>query len=114
MEEFGYTEEIARTKLYTGGLQIVTAQAYQLQQILEDYYANEDNFEKADDSVIHPESSFVLIHPTTGDVLAIVGGRGEKTSNRILNYATQTKRPSGSSIKPLTVYGPAVEYGLIG
>ncbi len=113
MEQFGYTKEIARTKLYTGGLQIVTAQDITLQEILEDYYENEANFEKVDDSVIQPESSFVLIHPNTGEVLAIVGGRGEKTANRILNYATVTKRPSGSSIKPLTVYAPAIEAGII-
>ncbi len=113
MEEYGYTQDIAFTKLYTGGLQIVIAMDPELQAILEDYYENEDNFEKVDDSLIQPESSFVLLDPKTSNVLAIVGGRGEKTANRILNYATKTTRPSGSSIKPLTVYGPAIETGLL-
>lgn len=113
MQEYGYTEDIARTKLYTGGLQIITAQNPKLQGILEEYYENDDNFEKVDESLIQPESSFVLLDPYNGDVLAVVGGRGEKTGNRLLNYATGTKRPSGSSIKPITVYAPAIEYGLV-
>ncbi len=113
MKEYGYTSDIAYTKLYTGGLQIVIAMDPELQAILEDYYENENNFEKVDDSLIQPESSFVLLDPKTSNVLAIVGGRGEKTANRILNYATKTTRPSGSSIKPLTVYAPALELGLI-
>lgn len=113
MEKFGYTEEIAFTKLYTGGLQIVTAQDREVQKILEEYYENESNFEKLDDSLIQYESSFVIIHPKNGNVLAVVGGRGEKTGNRLLNYATVTKRPSGSVIKPVTVYGPGMEYGVL-
>lgn len=113
MEEYGYTEEIAFTKLYTGGLQIVTAQDHKLQEILEEFYENDANFEKLDDSLIQYESSFVLIDPKTGDVVAVVGGRGKKTANRILNYATGTTRPSGSVIKPVTIYGPGIEYGIL-
>lgn len=53
----------------------------------------------------------IIIDPYTGDVLGLVGGRGEKTQNRILNRATQAKRPCGSSIKPLSVYAPAIDTG---
>ena len=113
MEKFGYTYEIAAQKIYTGGLQIVTAQDPKLQALVEDYYKDASHFQKADNSLIQPESSFVLIDPTNGCVKAIAGARGEKRGNRILNYATQTSRPSGSSIKPLSAYGPSLEYGLI-
>ena len=47
-----------------------------------------------------------------GRVLALVGGIGEKTSSRSLNRAYDVARQTGSSIKPLTCYGLAVEYGL--
>jgi penicillin-binding protein 1A len=55
----------------------------------------------------------VVIDPYTGDVLGLVGGRGTKFQNRILNRATGTKRPPGSSIKPLSVYAPSIEYGIL-
>ena len=45
--------------------------------------------------------------------MALSGGTGQKAGNFLLNRATGTKRPPGSSIKPIAIYGPAVEYGLI-
>ncbi len=59
------------------------------------------------------QSAIVIIDQTTGEIKALCGGTGEKTINYGLNRATDTTRPPGSSIKPLSVYGPAVEYGLI-
>ncbi len=112
MDKFGYSYEIAAQKIYTGGFQIITAQDPELQKLVEDYYRDPSNFPKADNSLIQPESSFVLIDPTNGNVKALAGARGEKRANRVLNYATQTTRPSGSSIKPLSAYGPCLEYGL--
>ena len=48
-----------------------------------------------------------------GHVVAMVGGAGPKTINRGLNRATDSVRSPGSSIKPLSVYAPAMEEGLI-
>jgi membrane peptidoglycan carboxypeptidase len=42
-----------------------------------------------------------------------VGGLGEKTDIRGWNRATQAKRQPGSSIKPLSVYAPAIDRGKI-
>ena len=114
MEAKGWTDrEYTANYIYTAGLQIITAQDPEIQRILDEYFVNDSNFISVDNSAIQPEASMVIIDPKTGDVLGIAGGRGEKRGNRILNYATQTTRSPGSSIKPLSIYGPALEYGVI-
>ncbi|NLY68243.1 MAG: hypothetical protein GX067_00395 [Clostridiales bacterium] len=113
MKHYGYSSDLASMLVYTGGLKIVLAMDPEIQRIIEEYYVNDENFPAADNSVIQPKSSFIVIHPETGDVLGLAGDRGPKTSNRILNYATQTQRPPGSTIKPISVYAPALEYGHI-
>jgi len=59
------------------------------------------------------QSAIVIIDQATGEIKALRGGTGDKTINYGLNRATGTTRPPGSSIKPIAVYGPAIEYGLI-
>lgn len=111
-DKFGYTQKQAYNYLYTGGLNIYTLQDPELQTMLEDLYIDETTFPTTRNAV-QPQSSAVIIDPQNGDVVALVGARGEKNANLILNYATGTTRSPGSSIKPLSVYAPAVEYGLI-
>ncbi len=60
---------------------------------------------------IQPQSSFVVMDQYTGQVVAIIGGRGEKTGNRTLNRATSTKRQPGSTYKVLSTYLPALDMG---
>ncbi len=62
--------------------------------------------------VVQPQSSFVVIDQHTGAVKGVVGGRGEKTSNRSLNRATQSVRQPGSTFKVLSVYAPGIDIGL--
>ena len=59
------------------------------------------------------QSAMVIIDNDTGDVAAIAGGVGEKTDFLGLNRATQSKLQVGSSMKPLGVYAPAFELGVI-
>lgn len=61
--------------------------------------------------IIQPQISFTLIDQYTGEVKVIVGGRGEKETSRSINRATNTYRSPGSTIKPLAVYGPALDSG---
>lgn len=110
--ENGVPESIAAKKIYTGGYKIWTVMDPYVQNILDDYFKNDDNFKRINNGV-QPEASMVVLDPATGDILGIAGGRGEKTSSRVLNFATQTTRSPGSSIKPVSVYGPALEYGVI-
>ena len=59
------------------------------------------------------QAAMVVIEPTTGNVVACVGGLGEKTKARSLNRATQSLRQTGSSIKPLSVLVPAISKNII-
>ncbi len=111
--QYGVDRQTAEKMLYSGGYRIYTAMDPFVQQTLTDYFANPANFPRVDDSFVQPECAMVVQNPATGGIVGIVGGRGEKRDNRILNYATQTLRPPGSAIKPIAVYGPALEEKLI-
>ncbi len=111
-EKYGISKQNAAVLLYNGGYKIYTAMDEQLQQIIEDYFKNTDNF-PMDNEGKQPISSMMIIDPNSGDILAIAGNIGEKKGNRIQNFATMTKRPPGSTIKPLSVYAPAIERGII-
>ena len=112
VEKYEVSRELANLMIYTGGWKIYTVMDPELQSTLEKIYLDNKYFPE-DETGVQPQSAAVIIDPTTGDLLAIVGGRGEKTQIRGLNRATQSKRPSGSAIKPLSVYAPSLEAGLI-
>ncbi len=61
------------------------------------------------DMTLQPQISFVVMDQHTGEVVAIEGGRGEKTGNRTLNRATNTVRQPGSTFKVLSTYLPALD-----
>ena len=111
------TREIASKMIYTQGLQIYTVMDPRIQTLLEEIFMDNVRLLGEENStiggLIDPECAMVIIDPYTGDVLGLIGGRGEKVGNRIFNYATQGKRPPGSSIKPVSVYAPALEYNVI-
>ena len=48
-----------------------------------------------------------------GNVVAIVGGLGEKTRDLTLNRAYSVTRQTGSAIKPIGAYALGIEYGLV-
>ncbi|WP_179392710.1 transglycosylase domain-containing protein [Sporosarcina sp. JAI121] len=54
----------------------------------------------------------IMIENSTGKILSFIGGRGHE--HEALNHATQAYRQNGSAMKPLLVYAPAIEYGIIG
>lgn len=61
---------------------------------------------------IQPQSSFVVMDQSTGEVVAIIGGRGAKEGNRTLNRATNnSRRQPGSTFKILSTYLPAFDTG---
>lgn len=60
---------------------------------------------------LQPEAALTLINQETGEVAAIVGGRGDKTASKTLNRATNTARQPGSTFKVLAAYAPALDSG---
>ncbi len=58
---------------------------------------------------VQPQVSFVLMNQKNGKVLAMIGGRGEKTGNRTLNRATDSPRQPGSTFKVVSTYLPALD-----
>lgn len=56
-----------------------------------------------------PQVSIVVEDQSTGHVVAMVGGRGQKTASRTLNRATDTTRQPGSTFKVLSTYLPALD-----
>lgn len=58
---------------------------------------------------VEPQISFTLMDQETGQVKAIVGGRGEKTEDRSLNRASESTRQPGSTFKVLAAFLPALD-----
>ena len=56
-----------------------------------------------------PQISMTIEDQSTGNVVAIVGGRGAKEANRTLNRATSTTRQPGSTFKIVSTYAPALD-----
>ena len=114
MEEKGYSQTVARQMVYTGGLRIVSTIDPNVQAKMDAVFQDEDNLPGVlgKDGTM-PQCAMVIMDQHTGEVKALYGGRGEKEGNLVLNRATRTTRSPGSSIKPVSVYAPALEMGLI-
>ena len=110
--KYNISRGAASLMLYRRGYKIYTAMDAKIQEILNEYYSDEYNF-PVDKEGKTAQSAMIIIDPYTGDVLGVAGAIGAKKGNRLQNFATQVKRPPGSTIKPLSVYTPALEEGII-
>lgn len=111
-EEKGMSRSAASSLLYNGGLSIYTTVNPAIQNELEAMYESGDGFPH-NAAGQTADSSCVIVDSENGNVLALVGGRGKKTSDRVFCLATQMLRSPGSVIKPVSVYAPALEDGII-
>lgn len=109
-EEYNYTRAYATNMVYSGGYRIYSTMDPDIQQSLEDSYANPDTFPALNNSE-YPETAAIVIAPN-GSVKGMIGGN-EKTSNRLFNRATQSQRHPGSAMKPISAYLNAFERDLI-
>ena len=113
MEKYGVSQYNASLMVYNSGYSIYIPMDPEVQDTLELVYENDTQYFPSTGVGLQPQSAMVICDPYTGDVLGLVGGRGQKIQNRVLNRATQATRPPGSSIKPISVYAPAMDEGLI-
>ena len=114
MEQRGLSRDSAKQLVYGGGYQIYSCYDPTIQGIVDSFYTNPDALPGHPSAKGQPfESAIVILDPYTGEIKALSGGTGVKEINFGLNRATGSQRPPGSSIKPIAVYGPAMELGLI-
>lgn len=103
LQKMGYTSKKAHDLVYGGGLKIYSAIDFDVQDSLEDVY---ENYKRMPDETVQ---GAMCIMNYEGRVLGIIGGTGKNKGAMLLNRASQSTRPAGSSIKPLSVYAPALE-----
>ena len=112
MTKYNWTKEMAQRQIFSGGLKIYTCMDKDIQDCMEYVYSHDEYFPAQSETAIKYESAMVVIDPYNGDLLGIVGGREEKVQ-RGLNRASGSTRQPGSSIKPISVYAPAIDRGVI-
>lgn len=108
VSKYNLTEE----EIVNNGYRIYTELDQNYQANMQVIYENTSLFPTAEDGT-HAESGSVALEPKTGGVRGVVGrvAGDDQPGFRNFNYATQSKRSPGSTIKPLVVYTPAVEAG---
>ncbi|MBQ2817305.1 MAG: transglycosylase domain-containing protein [Clostridia bacterium] len=118
---------IIRSEIQTNGYHIYSTIDSKVQKIAEDVVYNWDSYPEmanpsdaivrtvGSDGVIteqlQPQAAVVIYDHEAGELRGIVGGRSEPSSFLEYNRATSSVMPVGSSIKPLAVYGPALDMG---
>ena len=105
--------EKSRIKFITGGYKVKTTLDKKLYDTLQEtkkQFASYPTYSQG--GRVYPlEIGASVIENSTGKVLAFIGGMDYKKQQ--LNHATRTRRSPGSTIKPLLVYGPAIDKGYI-
>ena len=92
--------------VYSDGLTIETTVNSNAQNRLYEILNTNRYVQYVDDNV---QNAVVMLDSTTGAVRAINGGR-KQTNLLAYNRAIQNDRSTGSTIKPIMDYGPAIEY----
>ena len=115
------------SELRTGGYRVQLAIDPEIQQTVQDTISSWTKYPSLRDpsdkvirssngdgtytELVQPQAAAVVIDYRTGEIKAIIGSRNEPTAKKTLNRATDMKMPVGSSIKPISVYAPAIEMG---
>lgn len=112
MEEYGWNYDYARSVLFNNGLRIYSTMDADLQATLEEKYTDPLTF-YSNAKVKDPPQSAMIVYDYAGNMKAVVGGRGEKPGEEVLNRATMSKVGVGSAIKPLSTYSLAIDKNFV-
>lgn len=111
-EKYGYDQAHANKLFYTGGYKIYATLDTEIQSVAEKVFSDSETYAiKSSDGKYM--TGGITIMDYAGNVKALVGGIGEKTTNRGFNCATDAIRQPGSTMKPIAAYAPAIEQDLI-
>lgn len=105
--------EKSRIKFITGEYKVKTTLDKKLYDTLQETKKQFASYPTSfQGGVVYPlEIGASVIENSSGKVLAFIGGMDYNKQQ--LNHATRTRRSPGSTIKPLLVYGPAIDKGYI-
>ncbi len=113
-EKKGLSADAAKQLLYHGGYKIYCCIDENFQNIIDGIYQDIASLPRPyRETAKQLQSAVVLMDPRSGDIKALSGGTGMKDESFGWNRVTDAHRPAGSAIKPLAVYGPAFDLGLI-
>ena len=104
-KKYEIKREIAEQIVYTGGLKIYSSVDPVAQEIAEQALIN---CAPGDSNL---ELGYTMID-YNGKILAILGSSKPKSMNRIYNRAISAIRQPGSTMKPISVYGPAIDLNI--
>lgn len=107
-EQKNYSRSEAFKLIYSGGVTINTPYSDKIQKAVDEVYFDSRSFDQGTGGSFPQSACIVLDY--NGGVSAAAGGNNGNTA---YNRACRILHPIGSSIKPLSVYTPAIENGLI-
>ena len=107
------SQDFATNYFYLSGSSIYSTQNSDIQKVVENECKNKKYVLKSSKTDDYAQAAIVIMDQSNGYVIACSGGLGEKTKSRGFNRATQMKRQTGSSMKPVAVLAPAIEKKLV-
>lgn len=108
MEEAMSLLHISAEALLSGGYHIHTSLDPSLQTEADSLFADPSRFPADSADGTKAQAALAAVDPSTGEVLALVGGRSY-TTRRGLDRASSIFRQPGSAFKPVSVYAAAVD-----
>ncbi|HAP79523.1 MAG TPA: hypothetical protein DCQ78_05085, partial [Ruminococcus sp.] len=108
VKQKNYTRQQAFGILYSRGVTIESCLSDEIQKTVDSVYSDNSNFAEENQKVF-PQSACVVMD-YSGNVLAVAGGNN---GNNAYNRAYRTYNSIGSTVKPLSVYTPAIENNII-